>query len=110
MLVTRCFVLPHLLTRMSHFALGVLALAEGDAEGEGLETGLGLTAGALPLAPLGDVDVAGEGLAVVVEFELSAGSQPAEKAIEAIARSRIAARLTVIRFRVLIVFPSFQQN
>ena len=104
MLVTRCLVLPHLLTRMSHFALGVLAFAEGDAEGEGLGAGLGLTAGVLPTATLGDVDVAGEGLAVVVEVELSAGSQPAEKAIEAIARSRSAARLMVFRFGILIVF------
>jgi hypothetical protein len=79
-----------------------LALAVGDAVGEGLAAGLGLVAGVVSVAPLGDADV--EGLAAFGEFELLTGSQPAAKTIEEIVRSRSAVRLTWFIVGVLISF------
>lgn len=87
-----------------------MALGEGDAAGEGLAAGLGLFAGALSVAPVGDADVDGEGLAVF-EFELLAGSQPVANTIESVVRSRRAARLIMFMFGEFIsFFASFQQD
>ncbi len=89
-----------------------MALGEGDAAGEGLADGLGLVPGALSVAPLGDLDVAGEGLAVAGVFELLSGSvaQPAANIIEDIATRRRAVRLIMFMFGVLIGFwPRFSK-
>ena len=92
-------------TIFTYFALRVLALGEGDAAGEGLAEGLGLLAGALPVA-LGEGDVDGEGLAVIGEVELLTGSvvQPAASTIENVVRSASAVRRTMSMFGVLISF------
>ncbi len=93
-----------------YFALGVFALGEGDAAGEGLRLGLGLFAGALPVAPLVEGELDGDGLAVAGEFELLTGSQPAANTIERIVRRRRAARLIMFIFGVLISFlPHFSK-
>jgi hypothetical protein len=79
-------------------------LGEGDATGEGLAAGLGLFTGA-PLAP-------DDGLAVVGVFELFSGSvvQPAENAIESVARSSSAVRLIKLTFGVVIsLLPRFSK-
>jgi hypothetical protein len=79
---------------------------EADAAGEGLAAGLGLFTGALCVAA-GELAVEGE-----FEFELLSGSlvQPAANTAADIVRSRIAVRLIVFMFGVLMVFPSFQQD
>jgi len=84
-------------------------LGEADAAGEGLTEGLGLLAGAVPVVL---VDVEGEGLAVVVELELSTGSvaQPAKKTSENTVRSNRAVRLIVFKFdEVISVLPHFSK-
>ena len=81
-----------------------MAAGEGDAAGEGLAAGLDFTAGGASVAPLGAADVDGDGLAVFGEFELTAGSQPAAKAIESIVTSRSALRLMKLIFGVSISF------
>jgi hypothetical protein len=95
----------------AYFALGVLALGEGDAAGDGLAAGLGLFAGALAVA-LGEGEVDTEGLALFVEVELSPGSvaQPAANMIEHIVRSRSAVRLMMFMFGGFISFASFEQD
>jgi len=80
-----------------------LAVGEGDAAGEGLAAGPDLTAGIVSVAPLGDTDEDGDGLAAV-EVELGAGSQPAAKTIESIVRSSIAVRPMKFVFGVSIRF------
>ncbi|HEY8188173.1 MAG TPA: hypothetical protein VIF64_19045 [Pyrinomonadaceae bacterium] len=77
---------------------------EADAAGDGLTEGLGLLA-----VPVG---VEGEGLAVVVELELSTGSvaQPAKKTSENTVRSNRAVRLIVFKFdEVISVLPHFSK-
>jgi len=93
-------------TTFAYFGPRPLALGEGDAASAGLAAGLGLLAGALSVAPLGEADVDGDGLAVFGEFELSTGSvaQPAANTIENIVRSRSAVRLIMFMFGVLISF------
>ena len=81
-----------------------LALGEGDVVGEGVAAGLELVAGAVSVAPLGEADVDGAGLAVFGEFELLAGSQPAANPIETIVISRSAVRLIMFIFGLLIIF------
>jgi hypothetical protein len=85
-----------------------LAFGEGDAAGDGFTVGLGLLAGVLSLAAVGEDATAGDGLAVPGEFEFSPGSQPAANMIEKVARSRIAARLMELMLVIFISFPSFQ--
>jgi hypothetical protein len=88
----------------SYFGLLAFALGEGDASGEGLAAGLGLVAGALSAGPLGEADVLAEGLAVLGEFELLPGSQPAAKTIENVVRSSRAVRPMMFMFGVIISF------
>ena len=85
--------------------LGVLALGEGEAAGEGLAAGPELFVGALSVALAGEGDVDGE-LAVVGEFELLTGSvaQPAANTIANVVRSRSAERLITLMFGVPISF------
>ncbi len=69
------------------------------------------SAGVVSVAPLGEADVDGDGLAVFGEVELLAGSQPAAKTIESIAGSRSAVRLMIAIFEVRIsFFASFQED
>jgi hypothetical protein len=85
-------------------------VADGDAAGAGLRTGLGLVAGAVSIGLLGEDDVAGVGLATV-GVELTAGSvaQPAANKIDESERTRIAVR--VVTFGVVIIFvPRFLQD
>jgi hypothetical protein len=82
-----------------------LAFGAGDAAGDGFTAGLGLLAGVLSLGAVGEDDMAGEGLAVLEEFELTAGSQPAANNTENVARSKTAVRLIRLVFEILICFP-----
>jgi hypothetical protein len=82
-----------------------LAFGEGDAAGDGFTAGLGLLAGVLSLGAVGEDETAGDGLAVLGEFELAAGSQPAANITENVARSKIAVRLIRLMFEFLICFP-----
>jgi hypothetical protein len=84
-----------------------LAFGAGDAAGEGFTTGLGVVAGILCVAPVGEDDTAGDGVAPG-EVELSAGSQPAANMIENVATSRIAVRLIKLMLEFFISLPSFQ--
>lgn len=92
---------------LRYFAALVLALGEGDTAGEGLEAGLELLVGVLPVASIGEGDTDGDGLVVCVEFELSlaTGSQPAANMIETVARSRSAVRLIKLILEFFIIFP-----
>lgn len=93
---------PQAVLMLSYFAPGVLVLAEGDAAGEGLATGLGVVTGAVTVT-LGEGDAAVDGLAVgVVESLTVSLEQPAAKAIEMIVRRRSAVRLILFIFEVLI--------
>ncbi len=86
---------------LSYFEAFVLAT------GEGLAVGLGLFVGVLVLA--GELAAAGVGVDAPVVFESLAGSQAAAKAIENVATSSSAIRLTKERFSFMreffIVFP-----
>jgi hypothetical protein len=94
---------PQAVLMLSYFAPGVLVLAEGDAAGEGLATGLGVLTGAVTVTP-GEGDAAA-GLAVgVVESLTVSLAQPAANAIEVIVRRRSAVRLMIFIFEILITF------
>ena len=82
-----------------------MALGEDDAAGEGLAAGLGLFVVVVTVA-LGEGDVDAVGLAAFGVFASLTGSvaQPAANAMEAIVRSRIAVRLIMLMFGVLISF------
>ena len=87
-----------------------LAVGEGDASGEGLAAGLDFTAGVVSVAPLGEAEVDGDGLAVVGVFELLVGSQPTAKAIDSIDRDSSAERLMMFIFEVSIGFSSVSRE
>ena len=95
----------------SYFASPVLAFAfsfgEGDAAGDWLAAGLGLTTGA---GTVGDAVVVA-GVAAAGVFELFSGSvaQPAAKAIESVATRASAQRLIKFTFEVVIGFSSFRK-
>jgi hypothetical protein len=83
-------------------APGVLVLADGDAAGEGLATGLAVITGVL--VALGEGDAAAEGLTVAgVDSVAGSAAQPAAKPIDTVARSRSAARLMQFIFELLII-------
>jgi hypothetical protein len=89
-------------------------LAFGEAAGEGLATGLGVLIGATSVVTAGELDAAGDGLAVPGSFELDAGSQATAKTIENVATTSSTMRLTKLVFRLMPVFficvPSSQQD
>jgi len=86
----------------------VLALAEGEAMGEGLATGLAATV----LVALGEGDVDGDDAALLGAFELFSGSvaQPTAKTIASTIEHRSVMRPTRFIFRLLISFASFEQD
>ncbi|MCA1605257.1 MAG: hypothetical protein LC775_07260 [Acidobacteria bacterium] len=89
-----------------YLALDVFAFGDGDATGDGLAPGLGLFAGALPVAALGEGEVVGGELAAPGLFELSVGSvaHPTANTDEKIDRSNTTVRATSFSFSELISF------
>jgi hypothetical protein len=93
-------------SRFSHFVFG---LGEAVAAGDGLEVGLGLVTGAVPVALAGEGDVAGDDLALlgddVVFGEVLSGSaaQPTAKAIARTIGSSRLMRMVSFVFGLLIV-------
>jgi hypothetical protein len=93
---------------LRYFEPGVLVLAAGDAEGEGLATVLGVLTGVVTVT-LGEGDAAA-GLAVGVVDSLTGSlAHPAANTIETIVGRSRAVRLILFIFEV-INFASFEQD
>lgn len=94
--------------RLGHFVFG---LGEGEAAVDGLAAGLGLVAGAVPVALAGEGAVAGDDVAllgddvVVVGVFSGSAAQPTANAIARTIGSRRLTRVIRFIFGLLIVLP-----
>jgi len=87
-----------------------LAVAAGEAAGDGLATGLGLVVGGAAVSLAGEAVVVGEGVVVAGVFELTPESQPTANAIARMVGSRSAVRPISFTFGLLMIFSSFEQD
>jgi len=86
-------------------------VADGEATGAGLTTGLGLLAGGFSTGAAGADVAAGDGVAAVgVEFVAGSAAQPAARASAERVSVKRAVRVIVFMFGVVIVFvPRFSK-